>query len=147
MLLCESINRWKLAFSILQSLPQVMCLPIKIFLNVKPLSRIGWNLLFSLEARMTNYHWKIYYSFYTFLELVVAHTSIGNFCFPLLLSACFLRKFSCYYILTDVYVAGSFLRKLYTSYQECPRSYDKLRFDPRWFSLKFCFCLSFFCNN
>lgn len=23
-----------------------------------------------------------------------------------------------------------FLRKLYTSYQECPRSYDKLRFDP-----------------
>jgi hypothetical protein len=27
---------------------------------------------------------------------------------------------------------GSFLKRLYTSAQECPRSYDKLRFDPRY---------------
>ena len=32
------------------------------------------------------------------------------------------------------FVTCSFLRKLYTSNQECPRSYDKLRFDPRLLS-------------
>lgn len=35
-------------------------------------------------------------------------------------------------VVIDVHSSGSFLRKLYTSDQECPRSYDKLRFDPRW---------------
>lgn len=36
---------------------------------------------------------------------------------------------------TDLFVflfSCSFLRKLYPGYLECPRSYDKLRFDPRW---------------
>ncbi|RWW22621.1 hypothetical protein GW17_00013168, partial [Ensete ventricosum] len=28
-----------------------------------------------------------------------------------------------------------FLRKIYTSAQECPRSYDKLRFDPRFYGV------------
>ncbi|KAL5990628.1 hypothetical protein ACLOJK_011531 [Asimina triloba] len=41
-------------------------------------------------------------------------------------------SFSMFLELEDVPITiGNFLRKLYTGDQECPRSYDKLRFDPR----------------
>lgn len=68
-----------------------------------------------------------------FRELGDGHTSIGQclyFSFiGILVHIIHWLLLSC---VSDIHlIAYSFLRKIYTSAQECPRSYDKLRFDPR----------------
>jgi len=42
------------------------------------------------------------------------------------------NSLTCLFDSVGLFFLCSFLRKLYPNYLECPRSYDKLRFDPRW---------------
>lgn len=108
------------------------------FCIVKAWSRAG-QLLHIMEWKETNTLFATCYFSSMFPELVDAPISIGkcllNFKFELILSDLkFCMFFSPHLLLTtnDFLSSGSFLRKLYTSDQECPRSYDKLRFDPTY---------------
>jgi len=78
----------------------------------------------------TNARLRICSSFSTFRELEAEHIFIGD-----LIS--FTKKFLRDSFMIVVWLrlclcSCSFLRKLYDSSEECPRSYDKLHFNPRY---------------
>lgn len=121
--------------------------------SVNILSRTGHSLPVILKLKMTNMYCVTCFFSYMYLGQEGELISIGNFLFVLLLDQfkplllkergrkniaykSFLHyvllhnKYKWFMLMFRFYIC-SFLKKLYANAQECPRSYDKLRFDPR----------------
>ena len=99
--------------------------------TVKRLLKIGHSLLFKNELkRTTSIHFEICCFSFMSPELVAARifTGISS------MERQILIKFGALLtaLLPSFFCACSFLKRLYSNAQECPRSYDKLRFDPRY---------------
>lgn len=130
--------------------------------SVNILSRSGHHLPLILMLKVTNMNCVTCYSFFIYLEQEGELISTGNSLFILILeystfeTALAIREAANYLTKSNqtflyckllilcislIYV-HSFLKKLYSNSQECPRSYDKLRFNPRYVSVPWIICLS-----